>query len=118
MLEDSFLGRPSIEVLWGELVFGGNGSGVFTRTQGTAPHRRFTVSWQGFFAVSAPTTANAQVTFREDSQNIVFQYGPTTFQNLVTIGIQSKQQLSWATRYCNAVGMYPTNGTKLTLVHM
>jgi hypothetical protein len=33
------------------------------------------------------------------------------------VGIQSKQQLTWAQRYCFDSGTYPTNGTKLTLNH-
>lgn len=114
----SAFGRPAVLTLWGELIYsGGSTNGIFVRTQGTAPHRTFTVSWQGFFAVSAPTTANAQVIFREDSQDITYVYGTTTFQNLVTIGIQSKQVLSWAARYCSANGIYPSNGTELTLRH-
>jgi hypothetical protein len=114
----AFAGRPSVLVLWGELIYGGGSSnGVFVRTQGTTPHRTFTVSWQGVFAVTAPTTANAQVIFREDSQDVTYVYGTTTFQNLVTIGIQSKQVLSWAARYCGGAGIYPSNGAKLTLRH-
>jgi hypothetical protein len=113
-----FAGKPSVLVLWGELIYPTSpGFGVFVRTQGAAPHRTFTVSWQAVFAVSAPTTANAQATFREDSQDITYQYGTTSLQNNVTIGIQSKQTLSWAARYCGGLGIYPSNGTKLTLRH-
>ena len=116
-LPTSTFGKPAIMALWGEVVYGGGSSGIFLRTQGVKPHRTFLISWQGVFAVSAPTTARAQAIFREDSQTITLVYGMTTRQTSVVVGIQSKQQLTWAQRYCDGSGVYPTKGTKLTLNH-
>ena len=103
-------------VLWGiGLRYGGPGEGIFLRTQGTAPNRTFTISWQGEFQVSAEAPANAQVTFRENSRTITYTYGELTTQTLVSIGIQSRLQDSYTERYCNGHGRYPTNGTRLKL---
>jgi hypothetical protein len=105
----------AVLVLWGELGYGGSGEGIFLRTQGTKPNRTFTISWQSHFIVSAPTEANAQVTFRENSRTITFQYGEVTFQTLVTIGIQSRSQLAYTEWYCGGKGRYPVNGMRLNL---
>lgn len=116
---NAFSGKPAVLPFWAELVYpGGSTSGIFVRTQGTAPHRTFTVAWQGVFGGSFVSSVNAEVIFREDSQDVTYLYGTVTPQeNLVTIGIQSKQVLSWAARYCGGAGIYPSNGTKLTLRH-
>jgi hypothetical protein len=66
--------------------------GVFVHTAGSAPHRTFTVSWQG----NEDDTGNpvlAQAVFSEGSQNLAFLYGRRGGAS-ATIGIQSKQQLS------------------------
>ena len=108
---------PVAFVLWGiGLRYNTNdGEGIFLRTQGTAPNRTFTISWQGEFQVSAEAPANAQIRFRENSRTITYTYGELTTQTLVTIGIQSRLRDSYTERFCNGHGRYPTNGTRLTL---
>jgi len=110
-------GAATAFVLWGiGLRYNTTaGEGIFLRTQGQAPNRTFTISWQGEFQVSAEAPANAQVTFRENSRTITYTYGELTLQNLVTIGIQSRFRDSYTERYCDGDGRYPTNGTRLTL---
>jgi hypothetical protein len=109
-------GAATAFVLWGiGLRYGGTGQGIFLRTQGTAPNRTFTVSWQGEFQVSAEAPANAQVTFRENSRTITYTYGELTTQTLVAIGIQSRLRDSYTERYCDGHGRYPVNGTRLSL---
>src|SRR4051812_32241059 len=73
---------------------GSQGQGVFTRTRGRAPHRTFTVSWQGLEFVSAPTTVKVQMIFTEGSQTVRYVYGSMTSQYGVLVGLQSKDQTS------------------------
>jgi hypothetical protein len=94
------------------------GEGIYLRTQGTAPRRTFTISWQGQFQVSAVAPANFQVTFREGSQTMAFTYGVLTPEILVSIGIQGRMKMAYTQWYCHERGIYPTNGTRLTLVHV
>ena len=72
-------GRPLVAPFWDDLAFDSNDTshgfmeGVFVRTTGSAPHRKFTVSWQGhLFSINNtnPLVA-AQVTFAEGSQTVV-----------------------------------------------
>ena len=94
------------------------GEGIYLRTQGPAPNRTFTISWQGQFQVSAVAPANFQVTFREGSQTMTFTYGELTPQILVSIGIQHRTRSAYTQWYCHERGIYPTNGTRLTLGHI
>jgi hypothetical protein len=94
------------------------GEGIYLRTQGTFPHRTFTISWQGQFQVSADAPANFQVAFREGSQTMTFTYGELTPQILVSIGIQSRLKGAYTQWYCHERGIYPTEGTRLTLGHV
>jgi hypothetical protein len=112
-------GAPVALVLWHEWRFNtAGGEGIFLRTQGRAPNRTFTISWQGQFNVSANAPANAQVTFREGSQTMLFTYGESVYQNLAQIGVQSRLKTSYTERYCNNHGVYPTNGDRLRIVHV
>jgi hypothetical protein len=113
-------GATTIFVLWsfGARYNTAGGEGIFLRTQGKAPNRTFTISFQGQFQVSADAPMNAQVIFRENSQTLRFVYGQLTGQTLVAIGIQSKLKVSYTQWYCRGQGIYPTNGTRLTLGHV
>jgi hypothetical protein len=110
----------TIFVLWsfGLRYNTAGGEGIFLRTQGTAPNRTFTISFQGQFQVSADAPANAQVTFRENSQKITFTYGTLTPQTLVAIGIQHRTRAAYTQWFCNGSGVYPTQGTQLSLGHV
>jgi hypothetical protein len=113
-----FGGKPSISVFWHPdgLGYIGAGKGIFTRTTGTAPHRTFRISWQGFIEVTAPTMVNAQAVFTEGSQTVTFLYGATNAQIFVVLGMQSKQQLSSTQVHCNGTVFDPT-GLKVTFTH-
>jgi hypothetical protein len=66
--------------------------GIFTRTKGEAPHRTFTISWQGRTFSNAAYAVLAQVIFHERSQNVQYRYGAPDNQGTTapseTIGIQ------------------------------
>jgi hypothetical protein len=94
------------------------GEGIYLRTQGTYPHRTFTISWQGQFQVSAVAPANFQVTFREGSQTMTFTYGELIQQHLITIGIQSRTKAAYTQWICHDKGNNPAQGTRLTLGHV
>jgi hypothetical protein len=120
-LPTTTFGRSAVLPFWDDLFFDstdtshGFTEGVFIRTSGTAPHRKFLVSWQGHFFSASSTLVEAQVTFTEGSQNVVYVYGRSGGDS-ATIGIQSKQQLSstqWSCNTPNAVA----SGQKLTLTH-
>lgn len=123
------IGRPLVAVFWDDLFFDSNDTshgfmeGVFVHTSGTAPHRNFTISWQGHFFNSSSALVLAQVIFHEGTQTVTYVYGlsgsstsPQSGGSSATIGIQSKQQLSatqWSCDQANAVA----SGVKLTLTH-
>jgi hypothetical protein len=118
------VGRPLVAVFWDDLAFDSNDTshgfteGVFVRTTGTAPHRNFTVSWQGhlFTINNTNPLVLAQVIFHEGSQTVNYVYGLNGGSG-ATIGIQSKQQLSSTQFECNGVPTTVTSGEKLTLTH-
>jgi hypothetical protein len=107
---------PSVMVAWSQI--GTSVSGVFVRTAGTAPHRTFTIQWQGSYTISAEAPINAQVTFREDSQTITITYGTVTTETFLVVGVQSKQQLAYTEWFCNGEGRTPATGMQLKLVHV
>lgn len=121
-LPSATFGRPAVLPFWDDLYFTstdtshGFTEGVFVRTSGTAPHRKFLVSWQGHLFSDAGTLVMAQVTFQEGLQTVVYAYGRSGGGS-TTIGIQSKQQLSYTQYTCNSGGTPVAAGQKLTLVH-
>jgi hypothetical protein len=66
--------------------------GIFTRTTGEAPHRTFTISWQGRAFGNTAYAVLAQVIFHQGSQNVQYRYGAPDNQASrppsETIGIQ------------------------------
>jgi hypothetical protein len=128
-LPTSQFGRPLVAPFWDDLFFDSNDTshgfmeGVFVRTSGTAPHRKFLISWQGHFFSASSSLVLAQVLFTEGSQNVQFVYGlngsttnPQSGGSSATIGIQSKQQLSFTQWSCNQANAV-FSGLKLTAVH-
>lgn len=127
-LPASAFGRPLLAVFWDDLFFDSNDTshgfteGVFVRTSGTAPHRKFLVSWQGHHINDASGTVLAQALFQEGSQTVTYSYliGNASNSNSTgasaTIGIQSKQQISFTNVACNTANEI-FSGLKVTLVH-
>ena len=123
------VGKPLVAPFWDDLFFDstdtshGFTEGVFVRTSGTAPHRRFMVSWQGHFFSASSALVEAQVIFTEGSQTVQYldalngsSTNPQSGGSSATIGIQSKQQIDstqWSCNTANAV----FSGLKLTAVH-
>ena len=115
-------GHPLVAAYWRDLTMNAPEArnpfpdGIFVRTAGTAPHRTFTVSWQGEeFSTDRPVLA--QVVFGEGSQNFAFLYG-TSALPAATVGVQSKQQLTWTEWSCDLVhdpGV--TAGLRVSAVH-
>ena len=122
-LPTTTFGHPAVLPYWDDLFFDsadtthGFPDGIFLRTAGTAPHRTFTVSWQGLENHDNAAEVLAQVIFKEGSQNVSYVYG--TFGGAsATIGIQSKQQLSRTQFTCNPGLPDPVSPTmKIALQH-
>jgi hypothetical protein len=123
LLTNAFLGRPSVLPFWDDLFFDSNDTahgfmeGVFVRTSGSAPHRKFTVSWQGHLFSDAGAIVMAQVIFTENSQTVAYVYGRSGGGS-ATVGIQSKQQGSSTQWTCNSGSSTAvTSGMRLTFLH-
>jgi hypothetical protein len=90
--------KPAFAVFWDDLYYvpGDTGhffrEGIFTKVSGSAPHRRFVISWQGHSFNSEAYFVLAQVVFNEGSQTVQFRYGASdlqgTFNPSETIGVQ------------------------------
>jgi hypothetical protein len=113
----------TIMPFWDDLAFDSNDTahgfteGVFRQTQGKAPHRTFTISWQGheFTISNSNPLVFAEVIFTEGSQKITFVYGLNGGTG-ATVGVQSAQQQTSAPWSCNSpTGV--TSGQTLTFVH-
>jgi hypothetical protein len=115
-------GTPLVLAFWGPLYYDtsatGHGvEGVFVRTSGTAPHRTFTVSWQGQDLDADGGPILVQAVFTEGVQTVVFRYGSTVAsRDFLTIGLQSKQKLTW-TSYAACSDTNAAPGTRLTFTH-
>jgi hypothetical protein len=121
---------PAVFPFWDDLVFTpgdtslGFPQGVFVRTTGRAPHRVFTVAWQGARfqqpdVTTPPVPVEAEAIFREGTQKVVFVYG-TAGGDAATIGVQSPPQFNRWTQYaCNSGDPETvTNGRQLAFVHV
>lgn len=115
--------RPLVLPFWGPLYYDsaetehGYPEGVFVRTTGAAPHRSFTVSWQAEDLDGNGDARLIQAVFQEGAQTVTFLYGSTIqSRDYLTIGIQSKQKLSW-TAYTACDGTNAPPGTRLTWTH-
>ena len=122
-LPTATFGQPAVMPFWDDLFFDSNDTshgfmeGVFLRTSGSAPHRKFTVSWQGHRFNDSGTLVEAQVIFSEGSQTVTYVYG-LNGGGSATVGIQSKQQLSATQWTCNSNSSTAvTSGMRLTLLH-
>ncbi len=121
-LPSATFAQPVVMPFWDDLYFDSNDTshgfteGVFVKTSGTAPHRKFLVSWQGHRFDDAGTLVMAQVIFQEGVQTVVFVYGRNGGDS-ATIGIQSKQQLSSTQYTCNSNAPAVAAGQKLNLLH-
>jgi hypothetical protein len=118
----AFGGSPDLMAYWDDLTFRtadtshGFPDGIFTKTSGTAPHRKFVVSWQGTENVTQVPVL-AQVVFQEGSQTVQYVYG-TDGGASATVGIQSKQQLTstqWTCSSGSATAV--TAGLRITATH-
>jgi hypothetical protein len=132
-LPTTTFGRPAVLPFWDDLFFDSGDTshgfmeGVFVKTSGSAPHRKFVVSWQGHHFNDASGTVLAQAIFQEGSQTVNYVYLIGNASNAfsagssATIGIQSKQQLS-STQWSCGTDSSPhpnaiSSGLKLTLTH-
>lgn len=89
---------PTMFPFWDDLFFDPADTslpyqqGIFTRTTGEAPHRTFTISWQGHAFGNPAYAVLAQVIFHQGSQNVQYRYGARDNQGTSapseTIGIQ------------------------------
>jgi hypothetical protein len=115
--------KPVVAPYWDDLFFDSNDTshgfieGVFTKTKGTAPHRKFVISWQGHEFNNSGALVQAQVVFQEGSTTFTMIYGHNGGAS-ATIGTQSAQAIAWAQWACNS-GSTSTvvAGQKLTFLH-
>jgi hypothetical protein len=67
--------------------------GIFTKTSGTKPHRKFIISWQGHAYNDEGYFVLAQAIFRQGNSTIRFRYGAGDNQGVnapsETIGAQA-----------------------------
>jgi hypothetical protein len=114
--------KPMIAPFWDDLFFDSNDTshgfteGVFLKTKGSAPHRKFTISWQGHQFNDSGALVQAQVIFKQRSQTITMIYGLNGGAQ-ATIGTQSAQGNNSAQWSCNSGGNAVTSGQKLTFLH-
>lgn len=88
-LPTSILPGRMLAVFWDDLFMdAAAGQGVFTRTSGASPHRKFIVSWQARQFSSTGDQVRAQVVFTEGSQNIRMVYGANGGGS-ATVGLQA-----------------------------
>jgi hypothetical protein len=101
-LPSSVIPGKLVAVFWDDLFVDTSvtGQGVFTKTQGSAPNRRFTISWQ---VVRLGTTdpVRAQLTFFESSNTIKMVYGQSGGAS-ATIGVQLSSSTLWRQFSCNS----------------
>jgi hypothetical protein len=89
---------PALAVLWDDLFFNpadsefGFPQGVFISTTGTAPFRRFVVSWQGLAVITGDPVL-AQAVFDEGSPSVMFVYG-SPGGGSATVGVQARLRLA------------------------
>ena len=91
-----------VAVFWDDLYVNtaNPGQGVFTLTQGVAPNRRFTISWQVVRFDNQGDTVLAQLTFFENSNTIKMVYGKSEGAS-ATIGVQLSRTTQWKQFACN-----------------
>ncbi|MEJ2052544.1 MAG: hypothetical protein P8X42_01375, partial [Calditrichaceae bacterium] len=85
-----------IAVFWDDmtsLTGGGGAPGVYYKTSGSAPNRKFVVAWDGYYFAAPNQEANFELILYESSNLIKFQYnyinnGATIWPNPV-IGIEA-----------------------------
>lgn len=94
--------------------------GIYTLTSGTAPHRKFYISWQGHAYNNEAYLVLAEAIFTEGSSTIRFRYGTDDCQGAFTpsetIGAQASG--TWTQIVFNppCSGLV-SSGTQFTLVH-
>jgi len=122
-LPTSSFSKTAIMPFWDDLFFDSNDTshgfmeGVFLKTNGSAPHRTFIVSWQGHRFNDAGGLVLAQAIFREGSQTITFVYGLNGGAS-ATVGVQFANQGSSTQWTCNSgSGTSVTSGMRLTFLH-
>jgi hypothetical protein len=91
-----------VAVYWDDLYVNtsASGQGVFTKTQGSAPNRRFTISWQ-VVRLGTTDAVRAQLTFFENSNTIKMVYGQSGGAD-ATIGVQLSSSTLWRQFSCNS----------------
>jgi hypothetical protein len=108
------LTRPFIAPYWDDWQFDPTAiptQGIYVKTTGTAPHRKFIVSWRGTAFAGADQPRRAEIIFSEGSASFITQYADGDTRSS-TIGAQLSVT-NFSQRSCNP----PTQlqpGTKLT----
>jgi hypothetical protein len=93
-LPSSSFTAPTAMAFWDDLFFDSNDlghffrEGIYVTSGGTAPHRKFTVSWQGHRLADSGAFVLAQARFFEGSNNYNVTYGASGGFD-ATIGVQS-----------------------------
>jgi hypothetical protein len=102
-LPSSTIPGKLVAVFWDDLYVNtaNPGQGVFTKTQGVAPNRRFTISWQVVQFNNMGATVLAQLTFFESSNTIKMVYGKSEGGG-ATIGVQLSSSTLWKQFACNS----------------
>jgi len=102
-LPTSSLSGGVIAVYWDDILIRDNtasGDGVFTRTYGKAPARKFVISWRGVELSDASKPVRAEIIFYEGKTFFDTVYASGTAHS-ATVGIQMKDGTNVSQWNCN-----------------
>ena len=91
-----------------------SGYGVFTKVSGTSPNRQFFVQWKAAI-VSGGGNLDFEAIFSEASPTISVIYGPGTWRQAATVGVQASGTGPDTQFVCNGPGVGA--GVKLTFTY-
>jgi hypothetical protein len=108
--------KPGIFPYWDDLAYNASGSGICTKTFGSAPNRQFVVEWQNMTfntpAGDKPASLTFEAILSEGTNNIDVVYSsmtaanqPRADGNSATIGVQNATATSGQASYNTEIGL-------------
>ena len=111
---------PFIAPYWDDLQFAATGTvtpneGIYVKTIGTAPHRKFIVNWRGHLFGQDTAATRFGVIFYEGVSKISFQYLDNTAAS-ATIGTQDRPATTSTQWTCDSGGTSVQTGLRLDFI--
>lgn len=108
--------KPGIFAFWDDLAYNASGSGICTKTFGSAPNRQFVIEWQNMTFNTPSADKPASLTFEailsEGTNNIDVVYSsmtsanqPRADGNSATIGVQNATGTSGQASFNTEIGL-------------